>query len=309
MKDQRTLTLLCLSFLSLLPFLPLVDPKPLSAQAANAGANSNAASAQGKLASEGTTTFDGVSLAAIQAAPAPEAVMASAASISQTGWTVVCDTAQASNPCGNAINGNMNDFWHSEYTPTLAPLPHTITVDMKQSYTVGSITYLPRQDGQSNGNIGQHTIQLSTDGTTFTTVGLGTYIDDKSLKTTTFTPASARYVRIIASSEAGNRGPWTSMAELNVYTASQALPPGPAGKGAWGPTIDFPLVPTSATIEYSSGNLLVWSSYNPSTFGGSNNVQTLTATYNLGTQVVTSALITNTQHDMFCEGEQKPFPL
>ena len=46
----------------------------------------------------------------------------------------------------------------------------------------------------------------------------------------------------------------------------------------------------------------MWSSYNPSTFGGSNLVQTITATYNIGLGIVTSALITNTGHDMFCEG-------
>ena len=109
-------------------------------------------------------------------------------------------------------------------------------------------------------------------------------------------------MRLQALSEAGNRGPWTTCAELNVYAAAQALPPSAAGNGAWGPTIEFPLVPVSATIEYTTGNLLVWSSYNPSTFGGSNLVQTITAAYSPGTGLVTSTLVTNTQHDMFCEG-------
>lgn len=117
-----------------------------------------------------------------------------------------------------------------------------------------------------------------------------------------FTPTNARYVKLQALSEAGNRGPWTSCAEFNVYTAAQALPPAPQGVGAWGPTIEFPLVPVSGTIEYTTGNLLVWSSYNPSTFGGSNLVQTITAVYTPATGLVTSTLVTNTAHDMFCEG-------
>lgn len=142
----------------------------------------------------------------------------------------------------------------------------------------------------------------SADGTTFNTVALGTYIDDSSLKTTTFTPTNARYMRIQALTEAGNRGPFTSAAEINVYTAAGTAPPSPVGKGAWGPTIDFPLVPVSMANDYANGNLHAWSSYNPSTFGGSNGGQTITATYNPGSQVVTQALITNTQHDMFCEG-------
>ena len=150
-------------------------------------------------------------------------------------------------------------------------------------------------------------ISHSTDGTTFTTVAFGTWIDDDSLKTTIFTPTNAQYVRIVALSEAGDRGPWSSCAEINVYTAVGDAPGSPVGVGAWGPTIEFPLVPVSATIEVSSGNLLVWSSYNPSTFGGSNNAQTITATYDPASQLVTQALITNTKHDMFCEGLSMDF--
>lgn len=147
----------------------------------------------------------------------------------------------------------------------------------------------------------------SADGKTFTTVAFGTWIDDHSLKTTIFTPTNAQYLRIVATSEAGNRGPWSSCAEINIYTASGSLPPSPVGMGAWGPTVEFPLVPVSATIESSTGNLLVWSSYNPSTFGGSNLVQTITATYSPSTGLVTQALITNTKHDMFCEGLSMDF--
>ena len=114
-------------------------------------------------------------------------------------------------------------------------------------------------------------------------------------------------MRIVALSEAGDRGPWSSAAEINIYTAAGDAPPSPVGNGAWGPTIEFPLVPVSAAIEVSSGNLLVWSSYAPSTFGGSNGVQTITATYDPATQLVTQALITNTDHDMFCEGLSMDF--
>ena len=113
---------------------------------------------------------------------------------------------------------------------------------------------------------------------------------------------NARYLRLQALTEAGNRGGWTSCAELNIFTSNQTAPPNPAGKGSWGLTIDFPLVPVSLANEPANGNILAWSSYNPSTFGGSSGTQTITATYAPGSQTVTQALITNTQHDMFCEG-------
>ena len=138
----------------------LSDAKPISAQAANAGAASNSATTQGKLATEGSTTYDGVQLAAIPAAPAASSVMAAA--ISQAGWTIVVDSqnSDSGNTGTNAIDGSTSTFWHSEYEPVLVPLPHTATIDMQTASLVGSITYLPRQDGNSNGNIGQHIIQL-----------------------------------------------------------------------------------------------------------------------------------------------------
>lgn len=118
---------------------------------------------------------------------------------------------------------------------------------------------------------------------------------------TTFTPVNARYVKITALSEAGDRGPWTSLAEVNIYSGA-STPPAPQTGGQWGLTIDFPLVPVSAAIEATSGRLLVWSSYAASTFGGSNGKQTITSTYDPSSQLVTATTVTNTNHDMFCEG-------
>ena len=134
--------------------------KPISADAANAGAASSSSNAEGKLATEGTSTYDGVNLAAIPAAPAVSDVIAAA--ISQAGWTIVVDSQNTltANLGTDAIDGNTSSFWHSEYNPVLVALPHTATINMQTASLVGSITYLPRQDGQANGRIGQHTIQL-----------------------------------------------------------------------------------------------------------------------------------------------------
>ena len=160
MKHYSLSTMLSIFLLPLLVLFPLTITSPLSPEAANAGAASNSPASSGKLSSEGSTTYDGVSVAAIKAAPAPEAVMASAASISQAGWTAVCDSAQNINPCTAAFDGNTSTFWHSEYSPTLVQLPHQIVIDMKSAYTIGSVTYLPRQDGGANGRIGQHILSV-----------------------------------------------------------------------------------------------------------------------------------------------------
>ena len=148
------------SLLTLILLFPLCPASPISPEAANAGAATNSDALEGKLSTEGTTTYDGVALAGIEAAPDAATVIAGNTSISQAGWTVVADSAEAGNPATDAIDGSTSTFWHTEYSPVTVDLPHMITVDMGSSYLVGSTTYLPRQDGGSDGNIGQHQIQL-----------------------------------------------------------------------------------------------------------------------------------------------------
>ncbi len=92
-----------------------------------------------------------------------------------------------------------------------------------------------------------------------------------------------------------------SIAEVNIYDATD-LPPSPATAGSWGLTVDLPLVPVSAAIEWASGRLVVWSSFSWNNFVGASGHQTVTAIYDPSTQTVGSRTVTNTDHDMFCEG-------
>ena len=98
-------------------------------------------------------TLDGVRLDLIPVKPAAAEVVQAA--IPRDGWTVTCDSSQAGNDCSNALDGNTNTFWLSDTTKTL---PQSIVVDMQTSHIVGNITITPRQDGSSDGNIGQHQI-------------------------------------------------------------------------------------------------------------------------------------------------------
>ena len=222
--------------------------------------------------------------------------------ISRSSWIVTADSYQPGNEATRAIDGNTGTFWHTEFSPTNVPLPHTYTVDMKQSYNVNGFSYLPRQDGNSNGNIGQHKIYLSTDGVNFgNPVAFGTFLDDNTQKNVSFETVPARYLRLIAVTEAGNRGPWSSAAEFNIYSAPSYTPPA-NGLGKWGPTINFPIVPVQAAIEPNTGRVLTWSSYSASMFTGGNGGQTVTATYDPSTLTVSQRLVTNTDHDMFCPG-------
>ncbi len=132
-------------------------------------------------------------------------------------WTATASDQESTNPASNAIDGNSATFWQSKFTPTNVPLPHSLTINMHGTRDVSGLTYLPRQDGSSNGNIGRYSISVSRNGKNWSSpVATGTWADDDTLKTAIFGGVSCRYVRLTALTEAGNRGPWTSAAEVGL---------------------------------------------------------------------------------------------
>jgi galactose oxidase len=194
-----------------------------------------------------------------------------------------------------AIDGNPNTFWHTAWVPSNSALPHHVNIDLGVSTVIDGFSYLPRQDGVSNGNIGQWTLQVSPDKITFTTVATGVFVDDPSIKEIGFPAIRTQHLLFTALTEAGNRGPWSSAAEFNWHVA-----PTTTNLGKWDPVIEFPLVPAGAFIEWQSGKVLTFSSYKVNTFVGTG--ITYTATFDPKTDTVSERIVTQTDHDMFCPG-------
>jgi galactose oxidase len=212
---------------------------------------------------------------------------------------VVADSQEVAAENGvaaNVLDGDLATFWHSKWSNGADPLPHTLTVDMKTPVTVGGVKYLPRA-GNANGRIGQYRIEVSTDGTTWgTPVATGTFADNGTEKSATFAGVTARYVRLTALTEAGNRGPWSVAAEINLLGPSSAT----TTAGRWDAPTGFPIVPAAAAM-LPNGKVLTWSAYQRDNFGGANGY-TQTATLDLSTGTVSQATVSNTGHDMFCPG-------
>ncbi|WP_285503705.1 discoidin domain-containing protein [Actinokineospora sp. NBRC 105648] len=226
----------------------------------------------------------------------------STAPLNRDGWTATAsdeETASQDGRATNVLDGNDATMWHSKWSGTPTALPHWITLDLRAARVVAGITVRPRGD-VGNGNIGQYRVQLSDDGTTFgANVAAGTWPDSSNVQTALLAaPVTARFVRLTALTEAGNRGPWSSAAEINVLTP--AAPPDTSAVGAWGPMIGFPIVPVASAL-LPNNKLLTWSAYAPDTFGGSNGY-TQTAIMDLTTGQVTQRRVDNTGHDMFCPG-------
>lgn len=104
-------------------------------------------------------------------------------------------------PATNLVDGDPSTIWHSMYSVTVAKYPHWIDFDANELKTIKGFTLLPRQEG-SNGDIKDYSIQVSTDGKTWTDVMKGSFAKDKQLKRVTFDkPVRARYIRFTALSE------------------------------------------------------------------------------------------------------------
>jgi RHS repeat-associated protein len=189
--------------------------------------------------------------------------------IPQTAWTLMYvdsqETYGENGAAVNAFDGNASTIWHSEWYWEVDPLPHEIQIDLGASYSITGFKYLPRQDANSNGNIGQYEFYISTDGVNWgTAVAAGTFSDNSTEKTITFTGKTGRYVRLRALTEAGNRGPWTSMAEINLI-GTLAIPTStPLSTSTPDPTLTPSATQSSSdlifTDGFESGSLSAWSS-------------------------------------------------
>ncbi len=135
----------------------------------------------------------------------------------QATWRIaVCDSEERSGENGrarNAIDGDPQTIWHTEWVSRKPPHPHTITIDVGKIETMSGLRYLPRQD-QANGRVGRYRLLISADGKSWAGAAEGVFPNDRRPRTIRFeAPARARYVRLIALSEV-NGNPWTSAAEI-----------------------------------------------------------------------------------------------
>lgn len=217
----------------------------------------------------------------------------------RAGWTVSADSqAVGDGAARNILDGDGLTIWQTAYTGNVPPLPHYITIDMHSTHLVSGLAYLPRQDGNLNGTIGRYSISVSSNGRSWgKPVAGGTWADDATEKYAVFKPRSAEFVRLTALTEAGNRGPWTAAAEINIL----GVAPGPATGGEWSAPIGFPIVPVSA-VMLPNDKLLTFSAVDNMAYTTEPDTITNVAVLDLKTGQVSEPIEVNTNHQMFCEG-------
>ena len=208
-------------------------------------------------------------------------------------WQLTCSSGV--DGCKNIVDNSTDTIWTSSATNS-----QSITINLGGEHAVNGLTMVPRQDKDDlafeEGNyIESHQIFLSTDGNNWEEVAYGTWWPDKAQKLSAFQPKKASWLRLSSSATKP-----VAISDLEIYE-TEFIPPN-AALGAWGPTIDLPLVPVSAAVDPISGAVVTWSSWGHDVFTGSPGGETQTATWHPLKHSVSQRDVENTRHDMFCPG-------
>ena len=115
------------------------------------------------------------------------------------------NAVSASATCGKAefaIDGQNDSYYYSVWESS-KDLPQSITLDLGKVYPdIGILCYVPKyvtvETPTDQGAVTSYAIYTSEDGDKFTKVSEGKWKADSSMKTVTFAPAAARYVKFEA---------------------------------------------------------------------------------------------------------------
>ena len=175
-------------------------------------------------AAAGAMTFPGLAPVAQAATSSPQAAAAETA-LSETGWTASSNTnSSAADAPANAIDGNINTRFSSDAAQASGMY---FQVNLGSSQTFNQIEM---NSGGSTGDYARgYNVEVSTDGSNFTSVATGT--GTSSPETVTFAAQTAQYIRVVLTT--GVSPNWWSIAEFTVYTNGSS---GGGGGGSGPPT-------------------------------------------------------------------------
>lgn len=131
-------------------------------------------------------------------------------------WTVVAvsdETASDGGGMNTLLDGNYNNWWHSQWSGGNAPLPHWAVIDMKSPKSLVAITTY-RRPGNTDTRTVRYFIGDEPDAGApdWTQIAEGTFESGNSLTIETTSSQSGRYLKLLLPDS--NRDPFTSIAEI-----------------------------------------------------------------------------------------------
>ena len=121
-------------------------------------------------------------------------------------------------PATNALDGDATTLWHTRWSGEIPQHPHAITLELPEPAELSGRGYLARRDRNLNGQIDRYTVDISTDGESWTRVAAGRFAANGPMQIAQFDRSRrATHVRLTAESSHGNR-PYSAIAELDLIT-------------------------------------------------------------------------------------------
>lgn len=116
----------------------------------------------------------------------------------------------------NAIDGNINTIWHSNWNGNDSE--RYIAIKLDEPVYLSALEYIPRQSG-NNGRLKDGKVLVSMDGTEWTEVAIITnWANSAASKTVTFEESvKAQYVKLVATQNYGDGRNFISAAMINLY--------------------------------------------------------------------------------------------
>ena len=147
-----------------------------------------------------------------------------APSISRTDWVkLYVDSEQSGQVAEHVWDGDPSTIWHTDWSSTNPPYPHTLVIDLGAKYSINGFEYIPRSDG-GNGTVKDYEFYVLDEeamwddpGTWGDPVASGTWEAPWDAVKRVFldNPVVGRYLIFHPLSERGGNN-WASCAELNV---------------------------------------------------------------------------------------------
>ena len=191
-------------------------------------------------------------------APAPSPVfvpVADAAAYDSTGWQFTATSEGDGDPASDAGDLSNATVWESAAG---AGLPQALTIDTGSAREVGGLRYTPPALG-STSNIGAYRVEVSDDAQSWASVGTGAWADDATVKTAQLTPVSARFVRLVALSNAGS-GDRVAAAEVELLSPAAAQASGPPPHADWLIAVDSAQPSAAGTRAIDGDRATAWKS-------------------------------------------------
>ena len=142
--------------------------------------------------------------------------------ISAAKWSVRSTSAARKNYEGHkAIDGDPRTMWHTPTSDSAPVHPHSIEINLNETLSLKGFSYLPRNDGRSEGICKKYRFEVSKDGNNWKIAREGSFDNIKNnpvLQRVNFSkPMEAKYIRFTSLSNV-NGDTCLSIAELGVIT-------------------------------------------------------------------------------------------